>query len=394
MHQVWLDGGAESVRALSAALADALGGGEAVLPLDSRYPGAAGLRDAMCPDDPVEPGAAVLVTTSGTTGTPKGVLLSADALRASAAATHSRIGGPGTWLLATPAQYIGGLQVLVRSLVAGTTPGVLDLAGGFRPDAFAEAAAPVLRADGPRYTALVPTQLTRLLDAGGAGLAAVRDFDAVIIGGAAISSELRARASGSGLRVIGAYGMSETASGCIYDGVPLDGVRVHLTSADGRQAGQLMIAGDVLALGYRGDPETTREVFRGGWFHTSDIGRIGEDGRIEVLGRTDDVINTGGVKVPAGIVESALLEHSGVAEACVVSLPNAEWGEIVAAAIIPADPDHPPAQAELTLLVRRRAGPAAVPKLIRPFAKFPSRGPGKVDRAALRADLERHVGER
>ncbi|MGH3516532.1 MAG: o-succinylbenzoate--CoA ligase [Haloechinothrix sp.] len=388
MEQVWVDGRAESVRRLSRVLEAALDGGPAVLPLSSRDPAAPALADAMRPDDPVEPGTALIVATSGSTGAPKGVLLAADALIASATATHARLGGPGHWLLATPAHYIGGLQVLIRSLLADTTPGVLDLTDGFRPDTFAEAARGVLRTAGPRYTALVPTQLHRLLDAGGAGLDAARAFDAVIVGGAATAPELRTRATEAGVSLIGAYGMSETASGCVYDGFPLDGVHVRLATTDARKAGRIVIAGDVLAHGYRGDPEATAATFRDGWFHTSDLGQIADDGRLEVLGRTDDVINTGGVKVPAGVVEHALLEHPGVREACVVAVPNSQWGEIVAAAIIPADPEHPPVQTELTLLVRRRAGAAAVPRMLRVLGQLPVRGPGKTDRAAVRAMLD------
>src|SRR5439155_10498871 len=126
-----------------------------VLPLDVRDASAPKLRDAMAPTMPVEPDTAVIIATSGSTGKPKGVLLSANALKASARATHERLGGPGRWLLATPAHYIGGLQVLIRSLLAGTSFVALE-PGPFRAGKFAEAAAPVLRDGGPRYTAMVP----------------------------------------------------------------------------------------------------------------------------------------------------------------------------------------------------------------------------------------------
>lgn len=373
MRVVLVDGGADAVRALTRAVANALDGGEPVLPQD-----AAGAPANT--DDTIEEDAAVVITTSGSTGAPKGVLLSARALMASATATHARLGGPGHWLLATPAHYIGGLQVLVRSLLAGTEPGVLDLAGGFRPDAFAEAAAPVLRRDGPRYTALVPTQLARLLAAQGPALAAARAFDAIVIGGAATRDELRERAQEAGVNIVSAYGMSETAGGCVYDGVPLDGVRVRVTDD-----GQVLLAGDVLANGYRDDPAATEAAFHGGWFHTSDLGRITDDGKLEVLGRADDVINTGGVKVAASAVENSLLRHPAVLEACVVGLPDAEWGEIVAAAVVVAG--TPPAPDELTAHVRADRGTAAAPKRVQVLDALPSLGPGKADRAAVRAVL-------
>ena len=412
MREVWLDGPIDELRD---AVAAALDGGPAVLPL---APGSAALRDAMAPSEPVEPGTAVIIATSGSTGEPKGVLLSADALRASAEATHARLGGPGHWLLATPAQYIGGLQVIVRSLIAGTTCTALP-PGPFRPDRFAEAAGLVgrsPRATGagrspgatspdasprtaalgglPRYTALVPTQLTRLLDAGGAGLAAARSFDAIIIGAAATSPTLRERAAEAGLRIVPAYGMSETASGCVYDGRPLDGVRIAL-APDGR----ILVSGPVLAHGYRLRPDLTAESFIDGWFHTGDRGRFAgerhgggalpEGVRLEVLGRMDDVINTGGVKVSAAAVERALAGCTGVRESCVVGVPDAEWGEIVVAAVIPEG--EPPAADDLRAAVRGAAGAAAVPKRIEFVRGLPLRGPGKVDRSAV-VKMFHHVG--
>ncbi|MFB9726473.1 o-succinylbenzoate--CoA ligase, partial [Haloechinothrix salitolerans] len=344
------------------------------------------------------PSAAVVIMTSGSTGTPKGVLLSARALTTSAEATHARLGGPGHWLLATPAHYIGGLQVLVRSLLAGTEPGVLDLSGGFRPEEFAQASK-ALSDDGPRYTALVPTQLARLLDAGQADAAA--SFDAVIIGGAALPAELRERAEGHGVRVISAYGMSETAGGCVYDGVPLDGVRVATdapgetatgargATASGVPAGRVRLAGPVLADSYLEDAaaSSASAAFRDGWFHTNDLGRITPDGRVEILGRADDVINTGGVKVAAHAVEDVLRSHPGVRDTCVVGVPDPDWGEAVVAAIVPEDPGQAPTPDDLSAHVRTALGAPSTPKRVRFLPELPLRGPGKPDRDAVRRFL-------
>ncbi|MER6791761.1 o-succinylbenzoate--CoA ligase [Amycolatopsis mediterranei] len=369
MLPVHLDGSPEALETLQAAVAAALGGGPAVLPFTDPA-----LRDAMAPDEPAEPGTAVVIATSGSTGAPKGVLLSARALTASAEATHARLGGPGHWLLATPAHYIGGLQVLVRSLLAGTDP-VLLTGTGFRPDDFAAAAARL--EGGPRYTALVPTQLVRLLDDGGAGLAAAKTFDAIVVGAAATSAALRERAADAGVRIVPAYGMSETASGCVYDGFPLDGVRVDL-SGD-----RIRIAGDVLAHGYRRRPDLTEESFADGWFTTSDRGVRHGDGRIEVLGRADDMINTGGVKVSANAIERCLCAQPGVRDACVVGVPDPEWGEAVVALVVSRG-EH----GDLRAAVRAELGAAATPKRIEFGAELPLRGPGKVDRAAVKARLE------
>ncbi|ANN20933.1 AMP-dependent synthetase [Amycolatopsis orientalis] len=368
MRAVEVDGSPESIAELTAALAEALGGGPAVLPYASEA-----LRDAMEPTRPAEPGTAVIIATSGSTGEPKGVLLSAAALTASANATHARLGGPGHWLLATPAQYIGGLQVLVRSLLAGTTPAALHTSG-FRPDDFAEAAAPLLALDGPRYTALVPTQLGRLLEDGGPGLAAARAFDAIVIGAAATTAGLRERAADAGVTIVPAYGMSETASGCVYDGVPLDGVRIEL------EDDRVCVAGDVLAHGYRLQPELTAEAFDGDRFRTSDRGRWGPGGRLEILGRVDDMINTGGVKVAAAAVERVLAAQPGVRDACVVGVPDPEWGEAVVALVVGAGCDVD----SLRAACRAEAGAAAAPKRVEFVEELPLRGPGKIDRAAVR----------
>jgi O-succinylbenzoic acid--CoA ligase len=382
VREVRCDGSPAAVAELADAVADALAGGPTVLPLDARHPQVTQTRAAMAPDEPVEPDTAVIITTSGSTGAAKGVLLSAAALCASATATHDRLGGPGRWLLATPAQYIGGVQVLVRSMLAGSRPGVVDLAGPFRAEPFAAAAAPVLAGSGPRYTAIVPTQLGQLLDEGGGGLAALLAFDAVVVGAAAIPAELADRAAEAGVKIVSAYGMSETASGCVYDGRPLDIVTLRLADDD-----RIELAGPMLANGYRRDPELTAMAFHDGWFRTGDAGRLTPDGRLEVLGRADDLINTGGVKISPSLVERVLTAQPGVREACVVGLPDQRWGQAVVAVVVPEDPQHPPEPGRLADAVRGEIGRTAVPKRFGFAQRLPLCGPGKVDRAAVRASL-------
>ena len=200
-------------------------------------------------------GTAVVIATSGSTGEPKLVALSGAALRASARATEARLGGPGRWLLALPAEHVAGIQVIVRALLAGAPPVVMDLRTGFRPDAFAAATAAL--GPGRRYTSLVPTQLRRILDAEGA-VAALRSYAAVLVGGAALDPATRERALAAGVRVVTTYGMSETAGGCVYDGVPLDGVTVELD-----EDGRILLGGPTLASGYlRADGDGARA--RGG----------------------------------------------------------------------------------------------------------------------------------
>lgn len=336
---------------------------------------------ALRPDRPADGRTALVIATSGSTGQAKGVELPAAALLASATATHGRLGGPGGWLLALPVQHIAGAQVLVRSLLTGHRPAVLDLRGGFDVDTFAAAArsVPPVPPAGRRYTALVPTQLVRLLNAGGAGLDALRGFDAVLVGGAACPPALAGRARAGGIAVVTTYGMTETAGGCVYDGRPLDGVQVRT-----RAGGQIELAGPTLALGYRLSPSATAAAFHDGWFRTGDTGTLSAGGTLDVLGRLDDVIITGGRKVAPILVEHALATVHGVAEACAVGLPDPEWGELVAAAVVACDPADPPPAVALRTAARALAGPHAVPKLIRVVPALPRSGSGKIDRTAVR----------
>ena len=367
---------------LSAALD---GSGDALLPVPSDQASLRALQplrpgDALADaeDDPADPTSLVLAT-SGSTGVPKGALLPASALRHSARATHRRLGGPATWLLALAPHHVAGVQVLVRSVLAGTRPERLDLRAGFSPDGFAAATDRLAdRAPGRRYTALVPTQLVRLLDAGGAGLRALRSYDDVLVGGAATPPALLERARAAGAKVVTTYGMSETCGGCVYDDVPLDDVRVQVLD------GLVSLGGPVVARGYRGRP--TSEEFGSAdgtrWFRTSDLGRW--DGvRLRVLGRADDVLVTGGLKVAPQEVEAVLTGVPGVRECLVVGVPDVEWGQRVVAVVVPRD--AVPVQLDV---VRRSVtaalGPHAAPGAVVEVAALPLRGPGKPDRRAAR----------
>jgi O-succinylbenzoic acid--CoA ligase len=286
-------------------------------------------------------------------------------------------------LLALPAQHIAGTQVLVRSLLAKTTPVVLDLRDGFSPKGFAAATDELnLRSDsGPRYTALVPTQLYRVLEAGGEALEALTTYDAVLVGGAAASTRSIERAEDAGVAIVTTYGMSETCGGCVYDGRPLGGVWWR-TEDDGR----VEITGGVLARGYRGrpddpafrtDPDGTR------WFRTDDIGEVGDDGTLHILGRYDDVIVTGGLKVAPSVVEAALDGHAEVAEVVVVGVPDEDWGERVVAVVVLRN-----GGVELAGLQRHVAEAVAsyaAPRQLVVVDEIPLIGPGKPDRAALRS---------
>ncbi|MGW0183352.1 o-succinylbenzoate--CoA ligase, partial [Nocardia sp. NPDC003345] len=282
------------------------------------------LGDALAPGEPIEDDIALVVTTSGTTGVPKGAMLTAAALRASGDATHERLGGPGSWLLALPTHHIAGLQVLLRSLLAGTEPTVVDVSGGFLPEALAGAIAG-MRGE-RRYTSLVPTQLIKVLEAP-AATAALAELDAVLIGGAATPAPVYERARDAGINIVRTYGMSETCGGCVYDGVPLTGARVRI---DG---GRIVLGGDMIAAGYRNMPEHPAFA-EPGWFRTDDAGEF-QDGVLRVRGRLDEAISTGGLLVIPQVVEAVLATHPAVAECVVLGLPDERLGQRVAVAVVP-----------------------------------------------------------
>jgi len=323
--------------------------------------------------DPV----AVTVTTSGSTGAPKTVVLSASALLASASATHDRLGGAGQWLLAVPAHHVAGLQVLTRSLVAGTTPVALE-DGPFTPSAFV-AAARTLRPGRAHHTSLVPTQLVRLLS-DVEGIAALRSFSAVLVGGSGTPAALLAKALDAGIRVVTTYGMSETCGGCVYDQKPLDGVQARIDQ------GRILLGGPQLARGYLHDPARTADAFveldGQRWFRTDDAGAAGF-GSLVVLGRLDDMIISGGSNVAPAPIEELLHEWPQIREACVVGVPDAEWGQRVGAAVVLTSGLPAPALGDVRARIRSALGPASAPRQLSVLPELPLRGPGKPDRSAI-----------
>ena len=368
-------------------LAAALDGtGPAIAPLDAGLPRArlAGLIDALRPGAVVDTegvtsarsgpyagvaeGTAVVVGTSGSTGVPKGVELSAAALRHSARASLDRVGARACerWLCCLPATHVAGLAVLVRSLVSGTEPVLAERAD-----------AETVAASGCAHVSLVPTQLQRLLQAASAPLAG---FSSVLLGGAAAPAGLLDAARDSGVPVVTTYGMTETCGGCVYDGVPLDGVRAEV-----REDGRIWISGPVLFSGYAGGPRAPAD----GWFRTGDLGVLDAAGRLAVRGRADDVINTGGHKVVPGEVAAALESCPGVRDVAVVGQPDPEWGERVVAVVVPADPRDPPALELLRSHVRERLPRYATPSRVVMVDAVPMLPSGKHDTVRLRQELLR-----
>lgn len=337
------------------------------VPDDAAVPG---LRIGEDIDDDV----ALVVTTSGTTGAPKGALLTAAALAASAEATCERLGGPGRWLLAIPPYHIAGLQVLVRSVLAGTTPVELDVSAGFDIDELPSAIAGL--GAGRRYTSLVAAQLAKALTHPGA-TAALAELDAILLGGGPAPRPVLDAAASAGIHVVRTYGMSETAGGCVYDGVPLSGVGLRI-----RPDGRIMLGGDTLAKGYR-NPVIPDPFAEPGWFLTDDLGAVTESGELIVLGRVDDAISTGGLTVLPGPVETVLADHPAVRDCAVFGVPDERLGQRVAAAVVVDADAAAPTLQELRTHVARTLDSTAAPRELHIVEELPRRGIGKVDRAAL-----------
>ena len=410
IHAVLVERATPRLMELLAAALD--GTGPTIAPLDARLP-AARLDDlvaAVAPDTVedlggvttarsaekkgVAEGTAVIVGTSGSTGAPKGVELSAAALVHSARASLARLGArPGErWLCCLPGAYIAAIGVLVRSLVGGTDPVLADRAD-----------ARTVAASGCAHVSLVPTQLRRLLDVDKA--TPLAGFRSVLLGGAAAPDGLLEAARAAKVPVVTTYGMTETCGGCVYDGVPLDGVRVEIRDDAGDGGGRIWIGGPVLFSGYRpGGPGgyggAGSPPMIGGsrgvappddtsWFRTGDLGYLDASGRLVVRGRADDVINTGGYKVVPGEVAAALSTCPGVSDVAVVGQPDPEWGERVIAVVVPADPADPPTLDLLRLHVQRRLPRYAAPSGVVMVDAVPVLPSGKHDIARLRRELLR-----
>ena len=384
---------------------------------------------------------ALVVGTSGSTGTPKRTALTARALAASAAATENFFGSnsdaASQWLLALPAHYIAGAQVLARSVLAGTAPVIARSVTEpvhFSPEVFLQAVERMSSAR--RFISLVPTQLHKLLESADANPSlgaeiheALGSFAGILLGGAPASADLLAASAALGLNTVTTYGSAETAGGCVYSGSVLPGVRVELVPEEGMpampdiegkpaQVGRIWISGAHLASGYMGDATHTAEHFFTAadgtrWYRTDDYGLLspahgpdsaaqGSEPRLQVLGRSDDVLISGGVKISARAVATVLEEHPAVREACVVGLPDARWGTAIAAAVtlVPSagaaaapTENNPALNEELCALLRARCaeklGAPAAPKQLSILPDFPLTSTGKPDRAKIYSILDR-----
>ena len=374
--------GIEAARAALAARMEGDGAPFTLLPVPSRHVSedyARMVRACVRPDEPVEDDDTALVAaTSGSTGAPRGVLVTRANLRAAVEASWAHIPGlrACSWVLALPVTSIGGFGAIVRAHLAGTALHALSSVGGaaaFRVDDLL-----TLRVEEPFAISIVPTQLADIL-ASPEATAWLTRATTVLVGAAATPDDLAERAREAGIRLVTTYGMTETTGGCVYDGVPLPGTRIELDGDTQR----IDVVGTQVAAGYRGDDGESPEFSGAGSerrFRTADHGDW-VDGRLRIAGRIDDVVAVHGVNVALGAVEAIVLSELGVREAAVVAIPDPRQGHRLVAYVVMEDPAGLTAIAPL---VAERLGGAARPEVV-PVASLPMLPSGKIDRLGLRA---------
>lgn len=311
----------------------------------------------------VDDNIACIVESSGSTGIPKRISISLDALTHAATAGQERLGPAGQWLLALPINFIAGQQVLLRSVLADTQPVIMNTSLPFTTEAFFRSAN--LMSHSNKYTSLVPAQLAKLVAASEkdqALLEVLRGFRAILVGGQATALELQQRALELGLKAVISYGMTETAGGCVYDGIPLEGVRLKV-APDGR----LLIQGKTLAEG------------QDEWIFTNDLAELTDSGKLQILGRADRVIISGGLKVSLDRVEYLGSELPGVEEIAAVSIIDETWGERVGICYV----GSPEVADDIANQLAELLGPAGKPIRVIRVDKLPKLATSKVDNLTI-----------
>ena len=325
--------------------------------------------------EPVPTGTAAVLVTSGTAGAPKGVELTTAGMEVMGRGYSGGLdaGPTDRWLACLPLHHVASLAVVARAYVTGV-PYVVH-------DAFdVQRVANAPRAEGASIVSLVPTTLRRLLDAS----APLHEFRRVIVGGAPCPQGLRARAEAADVVLVDAYGLSETWGGFALNGVPIAGAEARLRDGNG----EVLVRGAMVMRRYRRDPTRTAEVLDAdGWLHTGDIGRIDDDGRIEIVDRLRDVVITGGINVSPTEVEAVLIEHDRVTDVCVIGVADEEWGERVVAVVVPTANGSPPTLDEIREFAGARLSAPKLPREIKLVQQIPRSNSGKPLRRVLRETL-------
>ena len=347
--------------------------GDAAFPVDQRLPleerrkliERMGASKVISPDSeqerkgyPVEDGDALVVATSGTGGSPKGVVLTHDAIAASAKMTSDSLlidSSSDRWLCCIPVSHIGGLSVVTRALLTGTE---IEVHSKFSASSCEKSGR-----SGSTLVSLVVTAMRRI---------DVSLFRKVLVGGSSIPIDLPHN-------VVATYGMTETASGVVYDGIPLDGVEIKITD------GQIFIKSPSLLRCYRNNVSPFTD---GGWFPTGDGGEFEKDGKLKVFGRLEHVIVSGGEMIWPVTVERALTGLSWVSEAAVVGNPDKEWGEVVTAFVVPTDTQSSMSLAQTREELSEVLPRFALPRILNIVNALPRTTSGKVAKKNLLSGSE------
>jgi len=364
-------------------------------------------REALRPDNPAYPlesnDIAIVIATSGSTGTPRGVLLSKQALAASATAFGNRFGTNNRWVVSVPAHRIAGIMVLVRSWFHNSPFEIDPSVGGARTFQAAAFAATTMRAvresnsDGRSLmVSLVPTQIARLLESGSVGIEALQSYDLVLSGAAATPQPMLNKLRELGIKVSVSYGMTETCGGCVFDGRPLDDVNISLSTKDDIEPGRVTISGNVAASGYRLRPDLDAVSFISGQIQTHDVGKLDSSGLLHILGRLDDVVTVGGVNVALSAVESLIRHHPAIEDVAVIDLQDELWGSIPIAYVVTRNQisDTSNLVAEIQSTIRDQVGRAAVPRTVQFVASLPMLDSGKIDRISLRMQAANEASQK
>jgi O-succinylbenzoic acid--CoA ligase len=307
-----------------------------------------------------------VVATSGVSGAPKLAELPRTALGSAVAGSLTELDASAfdPWVACLTPAHVGGLLVLLRGAMAGAPVDVIEPF---------EAAGLLRQAPDGAHVALVPTMLRRLV----ATAQDLSHLGALLVGGSPLDPALRDAAARLGARVVSTYGLTESSGGVAYDGIPFDGTHVRIAST----GGEIELSGPTLMEGYRADPSATARAFTvDGWLRTGDMGELDAEGRLIVHGRADDAIRTGGETVWPDEVEAVLRADPGVADVAVVGVPDDEWGQRVAAWIVPADPDAPPSLDELRDRCRERLARFKAPRELILVDSLPRTPSGKLRR--------------
>lgn len=374
--------GAQGVLAMYEQLLRAWDSGSALAPIPAvskNFPAAMvdSIRAAINLDLPAQPSTIAALSTSGSTGNPRGVEFTAHQLSAlndfinSGSVVGRQINAAARWIAALPVTSVGGFNVLIRSIATGLPPIALDSVAGAGTFS-AEEVTHALRlcGDSPPMISLVPTQLRRLLSTE-EGTHALSCFAAVLVGGSATPLSDQIHARDQGIAVAFTYGMTETSGGCVFNGVPAPAVGIDIDPT----TSLISISGNVIATGYRPSGSATgQELFQGS-FTTQDLGELDANGILHVSGRTDDIVIINGVNISVHAIKEIIDAHPMVRDSYV--LPD------LTAVVVPTNADLR-FEDELRAAISQRLGNVAVPRFMI-IDSLPYLPNGKPDRQRIQA---------